>query len=149
MKIIAKNKKARFNYEILKTFEAGIVLTGSEIKSIRQGHVSLDESFIRVNYKNELVINNMYIKHYDHAHSVVKNQERGQRILLMHKKEIKKLGQQVKESGYALVPTIIYFKGNFVKVEVGLAKGKKDYDKRHALKERDIKRDIEKQLKER
>lgn len=147
MKVIASNKKARFNYNLEKTFEVGLVLKGSEIKSIRLGHISLDESFVKIRTDMQLYIHNMYIKHYEYAHSVEKYDERMARRLLMHKKEIKKLNQEVKEQGYTLVPTKMYFKGNIVKLEIALAKGKKNYDKRQTLKERDIKRDIDKQIK--
>lgn len=149
MKVIAKNKKARFNYTIEKTFEAGIVLNGNEIKSIRQGHVSIEESFVKIDYKGNVNVINMFIKRYENAHSVSVIEERASRRLLLHKKEITKIKQSLNEMGFTLVPTKVYYKGNLVKVEIALAKGKKVHDKRHALKEKDIKLHMDKAIKNR
>lgn len=149
MKVIAKNKKARFNYTIEKTFEAGIVLSGNEIKSIRQGHVSIEESFVKIDYKGNVNVINMFIKRYENAHSVSVIEERASRRLLLHKKEITKIKQSLNEMGFTLVPTKVYYKGNLVKVEIALAKGKKVHDKRQALKEKDIKLHMDKAIKNR
>lgn len=144
MKVITKNKKARFEYEIIKTFEAGIVLNGNEIKSIRQNNVNLNDSFCKVNYANEVYIMNMHIKRYEKTHKITDIDEDRSRKLLLHKKEIKKISAELKQSGYALIPTMVYLEGNLCKVEIALARGKKMYDKRQTLKERDTKRQLQK-----
>ena len=148
MKIIANNKKVYHDYTVEKTYEAGIVLKGSEIKSVRMGKVSLLDSYGKINAKGEVFIVNMHISKYDNAHIVEgKYDERASRKLLLHKLEIKRIREGLQEKGYSLVPTKIYFKGNYVKIELGLVKGKKNYDKRHALKEKTQKREIDKLLK--
>ena len=149
MKIVAKNKKANHDYFIEKTFEAGIVLKGSEIKSIRSGNSHITDSFAKFNYKGELFIFNMYVKKYELAHSVEQLEERRSRKLLLNKSELKKISQVMKERGFSVIPTKMYFKNDKIKVEIGIGKGKKNYDKRHVLKEKDIQRDIDKSLKNR
>ena len=149
MLIIAKNKKAKFDYEIIKTMEAGIVLTGNEIKSIRNNKVSLQDTFAKISANNEVFLINMYIKGYDYAHFVSKSDERRSRKLLLHKKEILNLNQQIKQNNYTLVPLKIYLKNQYLKVELGLCKGRKTHDKRQVLKERDIKREMDKEIKKR
>lgn len=144
MKIIATNKKAYFNYFIESTQEAGISLQGSEVKSLRAGHISLDESFISI-YDTEAYLKNAYIKAYEKTTSFIPNEKR-ERKLLLHKKEILKLSRQVKEKGYTLVATKVYFKGSRVKVEVALAKGKHLYDKKQVLKERQEQKDLKREL---
>lgn len=149
MKIIAQNKKARHDYTIVKTFETGIVLKGSEIKSIRNGNVNLKDSFVKINQNHEVFVHNMHISKYKQAHTIEMLEERRMRKLLLHKQEIKKIENELKQQGYTLVPTKIYFSKNRVKLEIGLAKGKKLYDKRHDLKERDLKREMDKVKKNR
>lgn len=127
--------------------EAGIVLKGSEIKSIREKNVSLVEAFIKITPKKEIYIYNMYIKKYHLAHSVEEYSERRMRKLLLNKREISRLQAQVAEQGYTIVPIKMYFKNNRIKLEIGLAKGKKNYDKRHDLKEKTIKREIDRRIK--
>lgn len=144
MKIVATNKKAYFNYFIESTLEAGISLQGSEVKSLRAGHISLDESFVSI-YEGEAFLKNAYIKAYEKTTSFIPNQKR-ERKLLLHKKEILKLARQVKEKGYTLVVTKIYFKGSKVKAEIALAKGKHLYDKKQVLKERQEEKDLKREL---
>ncbi|MFV0392791.1 MAG: SsrA-binding protein SmpB [Coprobacillaceae bacterium] len=146
MKIIANNKKAYHDYFIEETFEAGIALKGTEIKSVRNGNVNLKDSFVRIK-GNEAFLENMHISPYEQGnrfnHDPLRN-----RKLLLHKKEILKITNKLKAGGLTIVPTKLYFnKGSKVKVEVGIAKGKKLYDKRQDLKAKDAKRDMEKALK--
>ncbi len=147
MKIIAQNKKAYHDYFIEETYEAGIQLKGSEIKSIRMGKVNLSDSY--VTFKgNEAFILNMHISKYDYS-NIFNHEETRTRKLLLHKNEIVKLFSQTKLKGLAVVPLKVYLKDGLCKMEIGLAKGKKDYDKRQTLKEKDMKKRVEKQLKDR
>ena len=146
MKIVSNNKKAYHDYFILDTYEAGIELKGTEIKSVRLGNVNLKDAFVRIK-DNEAYIENMHISPYSHGnqfnHEPLRN-----RKLLLHKKEILKISNKLKEGGLTVVTTKLYFNtGSKVKLEIGIARGKKLYDKRQDLKERDSKREIEKALK--
>lgn len=134
-----KNKKAYFDYFIESEIEAGIVLVGTEIKAIRQGSVDLKDSFINIK-QNEAYIINMYIAKYEEG-NIFNHDERRTRKLLLHKKEIAKLKEKVKIDGLTLIPLKLYFKKNKVKILVGICKGKKLYDKRASLKEKDLKRE--------
>lgn len=145
MKIVSNNKKAYHDYFILDTYEAGIELKGTEIKSVRKGSVNLKDSFIRIK-DNEAFIENMHIAPYEQGNRFNHDPLRTRKLLL-HKKEIKKLQKEVKENGLTIVPTKLYFNTSKLKVEVCLARGKKLYDKRQDLKEKDSKRDIERALK--
>ncbi len=142
---IARNKKARFEYEILDTFEAGIVLAGSEVKSIRQKKASIQESYARIK-NNEVFITGMNIAIYEMAnrfnHAPVHD-----RKLLLHRHEIKRLIGKVQEKGFTLVPLRLYFKNGKVKVEIALARGKANYDKRHDIKDREVNREIQREWK--
>jgi len=140
--IILKNKKAYFNYEILDIYEAGIVLTGPEIKSIRMKEVSIDESFILIR-RGQVEILNMNIKNYEYSH-YIKLESTRNRILLLHRNEIKKILKRIKLENLTLVPLKLYLKGNFAKLEIGVAKGKKKIDKRETIKKRDIERRLNK-----
>lgn len=142
-----KNKKAYFDYYIEEEFECGIVLKGTEIKSIRSGLANLKDCYAIIK-NGEVYLLNMYISKYDDA-SIFNHDERRTRKLLLNKKEILKLRDKVEVSGYTLVPVKLYFKGNKAKILLGIAKGKKNYDKRESLKEKDIKREIDKTLKNR
>lgn len=146
MKIVSTNRKAYHDYFVENTYEAGICLEGSEVKSIRQGNCNLKDSFILIDKNNEIAIKNMYIKPYEMSSAFTPNERRDHK-LLMHKSEIDKLLSKVKVKGYTLIPTKLYFKGSLVKVEVGLCKGKQNFDKKQALKEKDIKRDMERTIK--
>lgn len=145
MKIIANNKKANYEYFIISTYEAGIVLCGSEVKSIRLGHASLNDSFITFS-KGEAYIKNMHISTYKDA-SIDKLDEKRSRKLLLNKSEINKLLSKVKEKGFTCVPLKVYLKDQLVKVEIALAKGKHLYDKRETLAKKDIERDTQRLLK--
>ena len=143
---IARNKKAFHDYFIEEKLEAGIELHGTEVKSIKNGKVSIKESFIRV-IKNEVFIMNMHVSNYEFG-NINNLPETRVRKLLLHRKEIEKLMGKIAEKGYTLIPLNIYTKNRLVKVEMGLAKGKKLYDKREDLKRKDQKRDIEKSIKD-
>ena len=144
-KIVANNKKAFFDYFIEETYEAGVSLAGTEVKSLRMGKGSIKEAFIRIE-KVEVYLYGMHISPYEKGNIFNKDPLRV-RKLLMHKYEINKLLGKIKEKGYTLVPLNIYFKGSLVKVEVGLARGKKLYDKREAIAKKDQRREAEKDFK--
>ena len=144
-KLIAKNPVARHNYTIEDTLEAGIVLTGTEIKSIRQGKANIKDSYAIVR-NDELYLLNTHISIYDEVNRF-NHEEKRTRKLLMHKKEIIKLKNKLEIEGYTLIPLKIYFVRGRAKVEIGVCKGKKNYNKKDAIKERDIKREQEKYLK--
>jgi len=147
IKIITNNKKAHFNYFLSDFIEAGIELKGSEIKSIREGKVSINDAYIIIR-NNEAFILNMNISIYEKS-SVFNHDPLRKRKLLLHKKEILKLNNKIVKDGFTIVPTKVYFKKGLCKIEVALAKGKKLYDKREDIKKKDIKRNIEKVLKNR
>ena len=146
MKIISKNKKAYFDYFIEDTFEAGVVLKGTEIKSVRKGNVNLRDAFVKIK-DNEAFLENVHIAPYEQGNQF-NHEPLRTRKLLLHKKEISKITNIMKAGGLTIVPTKLYFnKGSKLKVEIGIARGKKLYDKRQDLKAKDAKRDIEKSLK--
>lgn len=147
-KHITTNKKAYHDYFVEETFEAGIELTGTEVKSLRESHTSLRDSFAIVR-KGQVWLHNVHIAPYSHGNRANVPVDRVRRLLL-HKREIRYLIGKTKESGFTLVPLSMYFtERNFVKVELGLARGKKLYDKRDVIASRDQKRDVERALKER
>lgn len=145
IKIISDNKKARFNYQIIETYEAGLVLTGSEVKSIRAGNISLSESYI--SFKgHEAYLQGANIKPY--MSSSYNNHEAERlRKLLLHKEELNKIRGKIDEKGLTAVPTKIYFKNGRIKLEIGLGKGKKLHDKRETIKTRDMDRQLRKDYK--
>lgn len=141
------NKKAFHDYIIEDIFEVGIVLHGSEVKAIRAGRLNFKESFVRI-IKNEVFILNMSISHLDTTHVSYRPEENRDRKLLLHRKQINKLYEKVTKDGYTIVPTKIYFNDkNILKVNIGIAKGKKNYDKREALKAKTMQRDTQRILK--
>jgi SsrA-binding protein len=140
-KTVCRNKKAGHNYYLDEFMEAGIVLLGSEVKSLREGRASLVDSYARVK-KGEVFLYNLHITPYPFAHHIELNPVRTRKLLLK-KREIKRLIGKTVEKGYSLVPTKIYFKRGRAKVEIALAKGKKKYDKRRALKEKELKREMD------
>lgn len=140
-----QNRKAKFDYEMVETYETGIVLSGTEIKSIRAGKANLKDSYAIVR-NGELFLLNMHISEYDYG-NIFNHDVTRTRKLLMHKKEIIKLNDKIRLEGFTLVPLKLYFKGSRAKILLGLAKGKKNYDKRETIKERDIMREAKKQLK--
>jgi SsrA-binding protein len=147
IKVIATNRKARHQYHFHDTHEAGLVLKGSEIKSIRAGRVSLQEGFVLFE-GGEAWLVNVHIAQYDPA-SRQNHEPRRRRKLLLHRREIDRLQGRSQEKGYTIVPTKLYLKDGRAKVEIALAKGKKLYDKRQTIAERDSKRQVERALKER
>jgi len=147
IKLIANNKKAFHDYFIDDKYETGIELYGTEVKSIRMGKCSIKESFIRIE-RDEVFIYGMHISPYEKGNIFNKDPLRPRR-LLMHKREILRLYARVKQDGYALVPLSIYFRGSRVKLEVGLAKGKKLYDKRDAAAAKDARREMDRAMKDR
>lgn len=134
------NKKAYFNYFIDNEIEAGIVLKGTEIKSVRKGSVNLTDSYVRIK-KNEAYIINMFIDKYDEG-NIFNHEPTRERKLLLHKKEIKRLLELTSRDGYTLVPVKLYIKNDKAKISIGIAKGKKLYDKRETIKQRDIERSV-------
>ncbi len=147
IKIVAKNRKAKFEYELGDTFEAGLELRGTEIKSIRAGQVSLSEAYIRTNGKQAWLVG-AHIAPYDQA-SVFNHDPERERRLLLHKREIKTLWDGIRIKGMTIVPTIMYLKNGKAKVEIALAKGKRQYDKRQDIKKRDMDRDIHRAMDDR
>ena len=139
------NRKVNFDYEIVDTFETGIVLTGTEVKSIRLGKCNLKDSYAIIK-NNEIFILNMHISEYEQGNRF-NHEEKRTRKLLMHKKEILKLRDKLEIEGFTLVPIKLYFKGSKAKLLIGLAKGKKNYDKRESIKKKDIERQLAKDLK--
>ncbi|MFW5672240.1 MAG: SsrA-binding protein SmpB [Acetivibrio ethanolgignens] len=144
-RLIANNKKARFDYFIEDTYEAGISLHGTEVKSLRMGKCSVKESFIRIE-NGEVYIYNMHISPYEKGNIFNKDPLRVKKLLL-HKYEINKLAGQMAQKGYTIVPLEIYFKGELVKLSIGLANGKKLYDKRQDIAKKDQRREAEKEFK--
>ena len=145
-KLIAKNRKARYNYEILDTYEAGIVLRGTEVKSIREGNVNISDTFAKF-LKGELYLVNMHISPYKQA-NIQNHEPTRSRKLLLHKSEMKKLYGKIAERGMTLVPLKIYLRDGLVKIELGLGKGKKEYKKKKSEKRRDEKVKLQRILKE-
>jgi SsrA-binding protein len=145
IKLVANNKKAYFDYFIEDKYEAGIALHGTEVKSLRMGKASVKESFLRIE-NGEVYIYNMHISPYEKGNIFNKDPLRV-RKLLMHKYEINKIAGQIAIKGYTLVPLQIYFKGSIVKMEIGLARGKKLYDKREDIAKKDQRREAEKDFK--
>ena len=147
IRLIANNKKAFHDYFIDDTYEAGVELFGTEVKSLRNGKCSIKEAFIRIE-KGEVYVYGMHVSPYEKGNIFNKDPLRPRR-LLMHKREILRLYARVKQDGYALVPLSIYFRGSRVKLEVGLAKGKKLYDKRDAAAAKDARREMDRAMKDR
>ena len=145
MKVFAKNKKAFFDYEILETFEVGIQLRGTEVKSIKDSRVSLKEAFVKV-IGNEVFLVNSHVPEYEQGNRNNHEPTRS-RKLLMHRKQIDRLTGKIKEAGLTLVPIKIYLKNRLVKLEIALAKGKKAHDKRASIKERDLQREMGRDFK--
>ncbi len=144
-KLIANNKKAHHDYFLEETYEAGIELFGTEVKSLRQGHCSIKEAFIHIE-NGEVIIYGMHVSPYEKGNIFNKDPLRPKK-LLMHKKEIMRLLGKIKEKGYTLVPVKVYFKGSLVKVEIALARGKKLYDKRQDIAKKDARREAERDFK--
>jgi SsrA-binding protein len=145
VKVIATNRKARHDFFLLDTFEAGIALLGSEIKSIRAGHISIKEAFVRIDGEEAWLID-AHISPYDQANRF-NHEPRRPRKLLLHKKEITRLFDDVRRKGVTIIPVRVYLKRGRAKVEIAIAKGKKQFDKRQEIAKRDSQRDIERQVR--
>lgn len=136
-----KNRKARYEYHIIQTYEAGIMLTGTEVKSVRDGKANINEAYCLFDKNNELWIKSMHISEYELG-SYYNHEPKRDRKLLLKRSELKKLNRKVMEKGYAIVPLKVYFsERGLVKIELAVAQGKKSYDKRHSIKEKDMKRE--------
>lgn len=144
-KLIAQNKKARFNYSIEDTYECGIELQGTEVKSFKNGNISFPDAFAEI-IKNEVWVKNLHISEYTFSSIFNHNPDRPKKLLL-HKEEIKRLDRKVQEKGFTLIPLDFYLKNGRVKVKLGVCKGKKQFDKRSDIKERDIKRDLQREFR--
>lgn len=145
-KLIQKNKKAYFNYEIIEELECGIALYGTEVKSVREGKCSFSDSYIIVK-DSELILIGFLIQPYTHG-NIFNHKSDRKRTLLAHKQEIKKFQRKVNEKGFTLVPLEIYIKGNLVKMKIALARGKNVHDKKEAIKEKDMQRDARRTLRD-
>ena len=146
VKIILKNRKARFNYEILEDYEAGLELVGTEVKSIRQGKVSIDEAFARF-FKDELYIIGMHVKPYEFGNQFNHDPLR-KRKLLLQKRELNKIAIKVQEKGLTIVPLSLYIKNGWVKIQIGIGKGKKLYDKRETKKKKEMEMELKRTVKD-
>ena len=144
-KLIAQNKKARFNYSIEDTYERGIELQGTEVKSFKNGNISFPDAFAEI-IKNEVWVKNLHISEYSFSSIFNHNPDRPKKLLL-HKEEIKRLDRKVQEKGFTLIPLDFYLKNGRVKVKLGVCKGKKQFDKRADIKERDVKRDMQREFR--
>ena len=147
MKVLSNNKKAFFDYEIIESLEAGIALSGTEVKSAKEGKINLKDAFVKI-MNGEAYLLNCHISPYSHG-NITNHDPTRTRKLLLHKRELNKLIGKSKEKGLTLIPLKMYLKGNKIKVEISLAKGKKKYDKRESIKEKDISREINRELKNR
>ena len=145
MEIIAKNRKAYFQYEILEKIEAGVVLTGTEVKSIRNRDVSINESFAHLN-NGEIFVYEMHVGQYKQGNRQ-NHEPKRVRKLLLHKREIAKIAGKIKQKGYTMIPSSLYFKEGVVKVELALVRGKTKIDKRENIKKRDIDREIQRAMR--
>lgn len=146
IQIVAKNKKAYHDYIVLETIEAGLVLHGTEVKSIRQGRVNLKDAWCAVK-NSEMFLNNMHISPYEQGNQFNRDPLRVRKLLL-HKQEIRRLYAQVKQQGLALIPLSLYFRKGKAKLEIGLCRGKKNYDKRHSEAARDAARQLQRHMKQ-
>ena len=147
IKVVTKNKKARYDYEILSTYEAGLVLLGTEIKSIRAGLIQLKDGYVRIQ-GSEAFLHEVYIAPYQNSGPFNHDPTRPRKLLL-HKREIRRLYGKIQEKGLALIPLSVYLKNSKAKVELGVGKGKRKYEKREAIKRQDAKREIQRSLRQR
>lgn len=145
-KLLQKNKKAYFNYEVVEDLECGIALVGTEVKSLREGRFSFADSYVTIK-DNNLTLIGLHIQPYTHG-NIHNHAVQRPRRLLAHKQEIKRLRRRVEEKGFTLIPTSIYLRGNLVKVQISLCRGKKLHDKRATVKERDLNRDMRREIRQ-
>ncbi len=146
-KIVAQNKKAYFNYTVVDSFECGVALEGSEVKSVKSGGVSFGDSFASIE-NGEVWVQNFHISEYSFS-SIFNHDPDRKKKLLLHRDEIKRLARKTDEKGFTLIPLEIYLKKGLVKIRLGLCRGKKEFDKRAAIKDRDVKREIAREFRER
>lgn len=146
-KVLAQNRQARFEYKILDTFEAGLVLQGTEIKSIRNGKLNLRDGYVSI-HSGEAILQNVHISPYEQG-NIFNHDPLRTRKLLLHKKQINYLANELKAQGTTIIPLKVYLKDGFAKVLIGIAQGKKKYDKRESLKQQDMKREIDRAMKSR
>ncbi len=146
-KVLARNRKASFDYHLLDLFEAGLVLKGSEIKALRAGQISIKEAYIRTNGQEAWLVN-AHIAHYNPA-SRDNHEPRRERKLLLHRKEIEQMWEEVQRKGSTIVPLSVYLKKGRAKIEIAVARGKQKYDKRQSIKKRDAEREMQRALRER
>ena len=144
-KIIAENRKARFNYFIEESIECGIALEGTEVKSVKNGSISFPDAFAEI-VNNEVFVKGLHISEYSYSSVFNHNPDRVKKMLL-HKEEIKRLKRKTEEKGYTLIPIDFYLKNGHVKLTLGICKGKKQFDKRASIKERDVNRDIQREFR--
>jgi SsrA-binding protein len=142
---LQKNKKAYFNYEVVEDFESGIALQGTEVKSIRMGRFSFGDSYVKITAKG-LVLIGLHISPYSHG-SINNHEPERERRLLVHRQEMKRMKRKIDEKGMTLVPTLVYLKGNLVKVRISLCRGKQAHDKRNAIRDRDMQREMRREMK--
>ena len=145
IQVLQKNKKAYFNYEVVEDFESGIALQGTEVKSIRMNRFSFGDSYVKITAKG-LALVGLHISTYSHG-SIHNHEPERDRNLLLHRQEIKRIKRKVDEKGMTLVPTLVYLKGNLVKVRISLCRGKQAHDKRNAIRDRDMQRDLRREMK--
>lgn len=145
VKILQKNKKAYFNYEVVEDFECGIALKGTEVKSVRMSRFSFGDSYVKITPKG-MVLVGLHISQYTHG-NINNHEPERERALLLHRQEIKRIKRKVDEKGMTLVPTLVYLKGNLVKVRISLCRGKQAHDKRNVIRERDMQRDLRREMK--
>ena len=139
------NKKAYFNYEIVEDFECGIALEGTEVKSVRMNRISFGDAYVKITGKG-LVVVGLHISPYTHS-GITNHDPDRERMLLAHKQEIKRIRRKVEEKGMTLIPTKVYIKGNLIKVQISLCRGKREHDKRDAIRERDMNRELRREMK--
>jgi len=148
MKIISRNKRAFLDYKIIQKFEAGMILSGAEVKSIKKGRVNLSSSYVSIDHQNNVYILNAHIAPYPPAAQEQKEYKPTQsRKLLLHKKEIKKIQGKINTPGWSVIPLQIYLRGGIIKVEIAVVQGRKKYDKREVIKQKELKRKINRALK--
>ena len=143
---LTTNRKAYFEFQILEEFDAGIVLEGSEVKSIRRGDVTIADAFIYLK-SGEVWVKNLVVARYKQTHTLLKHDENRDKKLLLNKKEIQKIEKALQDKGTTIIPLEIFTKSNRIKVKIGVAKGKKLYDKRQSIKEKDLKRELQRNFK--
>ena len=146
IKLIAKNRRARYEYHLLQVVEAGLVLTGTEVKSLRNGKASLEDAHAKITSDGEIFLHDLNIPEYTHG-NIMNHDPKRKRKLLLKRSEIRKIEAKVKEKGVTLIPTRLYFKKGWAKVEIALAEGKKLYDKRQDMKKKDARRDMDRAMR--